>query len=103
MRRAGVTARGLDRYAGEHGDTVWVGTFHRAKGLEFKRVYMLGLDAPNWPPRVPGLEPAAQAEADGRAVRAAFVGLTRARDSLDVVTTRLPAERLMQAAWAFDR
>jgi superfamily I DNA/RNA helicase len=82
---------------------VWAGTFHRAKGLKFKRVYILGLDAPNWPPRVPGPEAAAQAEADARAVRAAFVGMTRARDSLDVVTTQQPAERLMQAAWAFDR
>jgi hypothetical protein len=103
LTRAGVTARGLDRYAGEHSDSVWVGTFHRAKGLEFKHVYVLGLEAANWPPRVPGLEPRAQSEADGRAVRAAFVGMTRARDSLDVVTTQEPAARLAEAAWAFDR
>ena len=99
LTRAGVTARGLDRYAGEHSDSVWVGTFHRAKGLEFKHVYVLGLEAANWPPRVPGLEPGAQSEADGRAVRAAFVGMTRARDSLDVVTTQEPAPRLAEAAW----
>jgi hypothetical protein len=103
LSRAAVTVRGLDRYAGEHSDSVWVGTFHRAKGLEFKRVYVLGLEAANWPPRVPGLESAAQSEADGRAVRAAFVAMTRARDSLDVVTTRERAPRLAEAAWAFDR
>ena len=64
---------------------------------------MLGLEAANWPPRVPGIEPGAQSEADGRAVRAAFVGMTRARDCLDVVTTQEPAPRLAEAAWAFDR
>jgi len=103
LGRAGVPARRLERYAGEHVDSVWAGTFHRAKGLEFKRVYIAGLDAGHWPPRVPGLEPAAQTQADARAMRAAFVGMTRARDSLDVITTRDPARRLADAAWAFDR
>ena len=103
LARARVPARRLDRYAGEHVDSVWVGTFHRAKGLEFKRVYLVGLNEGSWPPRVPGLEPAAQAEADARAARAAFVGMTRARDFLDVVTTEKPAPRLADAAWAFDR
>jgi superfamily I DNA/RNA helicase len=103
LARADVPARRLERYAGEHVDSVWVGTFHRAKGLEFKRVYIVGLEDDSWPPRVPGLEPAAQAEADARATRAAFVGMTRARDFLDVVTSERPAPRLADAAWAFDR
>jgi superfamily I DNA/RNA helicase len=82
---------------------VWVGTFHRSKRLEFKRVYIAGLDADSWPPRLPGLEARAQEDADGRATPAAFVAMTRARDQLDVVTAGQPAGRLADAAWAFDR
>ncbi len=103
LRRAGVPVRRLDRYAGEHVDAVWVGTFHRSKGLEFKRVYIAGLDAKSWPPRLPGLEPQAQLDADGRATRAAFVAMTRARDQLDLVTAGEPAPQVADAAWAFDR
>jgi len=103
LRRAGVPVRRLDRYAGEHVDAVWVGTFHRSKGLEFKRVYIAGLDAKSWPPRLPGLEPQAQLDADGRATRAAFVAMTRARDQLDLVTAGDPARQVADAAWAFDR
>jgi hypothetical protein len=103
LRRAGVPVRRLERYAGEHVDAVWVGTFHRSKGLEFKRVYIAGLDAGSWPPRLPGLEPQAQQDADGRATRAAFVAMTRARDQLDVITAGEPPRPLADSAWAFDR
>ena len=98
LRQAGVPVRRLERYAGEHADAVWVGTFHRSKGLEFKRVYIAGLDANSWPPRIPGLEPQAQQDADGRATRAAFVAMTRARDQLDIVTAGEPARQLDDAA-----
>lgn len=103
LSASGVAARRLERYAGEHGREVWCGTFHRAKGLEFKRVYILGLDEFSWPPKIAELEARAQQEANARAVRAAFVGMTRARDMLDVVTHEPPARRLRDAAWAFDR
>ena len=84
-------------------DAVWVGTFHRSEGLEFKRVYIAGLDAKSWPPPLPGLEPQAQQDADGRATRAAFVAMKRARDQLDLVTAGEPARQVADAAWAFDR
>jgi hypothetical protein len=100
---SGLPVRRLDQYAGEHGSAVWCGTFHRAKGLEFKRVYIAGLSEARWPPRVPGLDVAAQREADERSTRAAFVAMTRARDMLDVVVARPPAPRLADAAWAFER
>ena len=74
---AKVPVRRLDQYAGEHGEAVWCGTFHRGKGLEFKRVYVVGLDAASWPPRLPGLETEAQREADERAV----TGRVRGDDS----------------------
>jgi hypothetical protein len=58
--RHGVTARGLERDAGEHGGAIWCGTSHPAKGVEFKRVLILGPDARSWPPRIAGLKAQAQ-------------------------------------------
>lgn len=80
-----------------------VGTFHRAKGLEFKHVVVTGLSVSTWPPRCPGLDGVAQAEAEARDVRAAFVAMTRARDRLDVVVAGEPAAELIAAAWVFDQ
>jgi superfamily I DNA/RNA helicase len=85
LQAACVPNRELSRYEGVHEPFVRVGTFHRAKGLEFKHVVVTGLSAGAWPPRRPGLEELARAEARGRDVRAAFVAMTRARDRLDVV------------------
>jgi superfamily I DNA/RNA helicase len=82
---------------------VRVGTFHRAKGLEFKHVVVTGLNEETWPARRPGLDGAAVAEASARDVRAGFVAMTRARDRLDVVVGEQPAAQLAQAAWAFDQ
>jgi Cdc6-like AAA superfamily ATPase len=83
----------LENYEGEHAGTVWVGTFHRAKGLEFKHVYVVGLSDGRWPMLFRDLDDAGRAEERARQVRAAFVALTRARDTLDVVCGgRVPAE-----------
>jgi mRNA-degrading endonuclease RelE of RelBE toxin-antitoxin system len=103
LHAAGVPNRELSRYEGVHEPFVRVGTFHRAKGLEFKHVVVTGLSAASWPPRRPGLDDVAQAEARARDVRAAFVAMTRARDRLDVVVVSAPAAELEAAAWAFDR
>ena len=93
----------LTRYEGRHEPVVWVGTFHRAKGLEFKHVVVTGLNAATWPPRRQGLDPVAQEEARARDVRAAYVAMTRARDRLDVVVGGEPAEPLARAAMWFDQ
>jgi superfamily I DNA/RNA helicase len=103
LQAVGVPNRDLARYEGVHEPFVRVGTFHRAKGLEFKHVVVTGLSAATWPPRRPGLDEAAQGEARGRDVRAAFVAMTRARDRLDVVVSDAPAAELEAAAWAFNR
>jgi mRNA-degrading endonuclease RelE of RelBE toxin-antitoxin system len=103
LTEASVRNRELSRYEGVHEPFVRVGTFHRAKGLEFKHVVVTGLSAATWPPRRPGLDHVAQLEARGREVRAAFVAMTRARDRLDVVVAGEPASELSRAAWAFDR
>ena len=103
LGKAGVPNDDLADYVGVHKPVVWVGTFHRAKGLEFKHVVVTGLSRGAWPPRRPGLDPAARKEARARDMRAAFVAMTRARDRLDVVVDEEPPEELARAAWAFDQ
>lgn len=44
LDHAGIGTVGLDQYTGRAMPGVKVGTYHRAKGLEFKRVYLPGLD-----------------------------------------------------------
>lgn len=103
LQSAGVPSRELSRYEGVHEPFVRVGTFHRAKGLEFKHIVVTGLSAGTWPPKRPGLDEVARTEARARDVRAAFVAMTRARDRLDVVVAGKPAAELEAAAWAFNR
>lgn len=103
LRAVAVPASELDKYEGIHEPLVRVGTFHRAKGLEFKLVVVTGLSAATWPPKRPGLDPVAEAEARARDLRAAFVAMTRARDRLDVVVAGEPAPELARAASMFDR
>lgn len=102
LTSAGIAFQRLERYEGEHGDGLWLGTFHRAKGLEFKRVFLFGLDAASWPPQMPGLSDEAQRSLRARWLRAAFVAMTRARDRLEVVVPGEPAAELARASWAFD-
>jgi hypothetical protein len=103
LRAAGVPNDDLARFEGVYEPVVRVGTFHRAKGLEYKHVVVTGLGVDSWPRHWPGLDPAAREEARLRDVRAAFVAMTRARDRLDVVVAGEPAAELARAAWAFDQ
>ena len=50
LSAAGIPSRPLE-YEGEHADGVLVGTLNRAKGLEFKEVFIPGLAASEWPSR----------------------------------------------------
>jgi superfamily I DNA/RNA helicase len=91
LKKLGVPTAKLDDYTGQREQRVRVGTFHRSKGLEFKHVYVAGLAAGRWPMLYRALDAEGQAEERARQVRAAFVALTRARDTLDVVCGgRLP-------------
>lgn len=102
LATAGVAAEDLGKYAGEHRDVVWVGTFHKAKGLEFKHVVVTGLSAATWPVKRQGLDAEALDDARRRDTRAAFVALTRARDRLDVVYSGEMAAELKRARWWFE-
>jgi len=77
LRRAGVDALSLADYTGRACEAVKVGTYQRAKGLEFKDVV---LPVENRPSTATSLE-ALQEEVE-REHRALFVAMTRARDTL---------------------
>ncbi|MFT2017064.1 UvrD-helicase domain-containing protein [Streptomyces sp. 796.1] len=84
LEQAGIPVQLLDHYAGHAVDAVKLGTYRRAKGLEFKRVYLPRYDAV--PPSEAGAGGAGAVEtARERAeLRRSqlFVAMTRARDVL---------------------
>lgn len=102
LKGDGVPAQKLTDFRGTHGTGVNVGTFHRAKGLEFKRVYVGGLGAKRWPILWKASDPESREAERARQVRAAFVAMTRARDALDVVCVGALPEPLERARWAFE-
>jgi superfamily I DNA/RNA helicase len=105
LSAAGIEPRPLDRYAGEHTDGVLVGTFKRAKGLEFKEVFIPGLARAEWPSRwfvPPELAEDQRAERIALQRRTLFVGMTRARDRLVLLAGGEPADAVGQAAWSMD-
>jgi hypothetical protein len=81
LGRAGVPCIDLMNYDGRTTDQVKVGTFKRAKGLEFKFVFLPGLvDSP--PPCWAGESTESYRERAERERRELYVGMTRARDGL---------------------
>lgn len=77
----GFDAVNLADYDGQTANRLRVGTFKRAKGLEFKRVFMPGLrEEP--PQQWHGESDDAYTERVERRRREVFVGMTRARDQL---------------------
>jgi superfamily I DNA/RNA helicase len=81
LGRAGIPYVDLQDYDGTTSDHVKVGTFKRAKGLEFKYVLIPGLRAgetPMWP----GESEDSHRERAERERRELYVGMTRARDGL---------------------
>ena len=71
----------LTEYAGVPCDAVKVGTFHRAKGLEFARVFIPHRDRYPEPQRTGEPDDVYRERAE-RERRVLFVALTRARDGL---------------------
>jgi superfamily I DNA/RNA helicase len=105
LSAAGLEPYPLERYAGEHAEGVLVGTFKRAKGLEFKEVFIPGLARVEWPSRwfvPPDLPAELRAERVALQRRTLFVGMTRARDRLVLLSGGEPAEPVAQAAWSMD-
>jgi hypothetical protein len=82
LSRAGIPYVDLQDYDGNTSDRVKVGTFKRAKGLEFKFVLIPGLRADSVPPQWPGESEDSHRERAERERRELYVGMTRARDGL---------------------
>ncbi|MEU5687623.1 NERD nuclease [Streptomyces venezuelae] len=98
LTRAGITVCMLEQYDGRPVDGVKLGSYRRAKGLEFKRVYLprhdtaLGPAAPAAGPAAPRT-PETAAEHEELRRSQLFVAMTRARDVLwlgSVVTPPSP-------------
>jgi superfamily I DNA/RNA helicase len=105
LEDVGIPTQRLERYEGEHAEGVLVGTFNRAKGLEFKEVLVPGLAAAEWPSRFfvpPQLDEEQRRERMGLQLRTLFVGLSRARDRLVLLSGGEPCEPVQRAEWAME-
>jgi mRNA-degrading endonuclease RelE of RelBE toxin-antitoxin system len=105
LAAANIPTVKLERYEGEHADGVLIGTFNRSKGLEFKEVFLPGLAAAEWPSRwfvPPELKGDQRAERLSLQLRTLFVGMSRARDRLTLLSGGPPCGPVEQARWALD-
>jgi superfamily I DNA/RNA helicase len=88
----GLTTQKLDQYEGRPNAHVKVGTYQRAKGLEFKRVYLPRLDVAGLgEKRRQGEDDETYAERIALLRRQLFVAMTRARDALWLGWIREPS------------
>ena len=96
LRTAGLRCQSLNQFDGVPNDAVKVDTFHRAKGLEFKVVFLLGAAA--FPrPRSARQTDAEYAEQRAMQISQLFVAMTRARDRLFVLCKDRPSDVLAGA------
>ncbi len=91
LDRAGLGCVNLKDFDGTTSGDIKVGTLDRAKGLEFKVVFLLGVSHGAWPFTAKGASsPAERADAEALAASKLFVGMTRARDALYVLCSEKP-------------
>lgn len=101
LREAGLRCQSLSQFDGVPNDAVKVDTFHRAKGLEFKVVFLLGAAA--FPrPRGSRQTDAEYVEQRAMQVSQLFVAMTRARDRLFVLCKDRPSDVLAGALAHFE-
>ncbi|MFF7726674.1 UvrD-helicase domain-containing protein [Streptomyces sp. NPDC008001] len=82
LTRAGIPAITLEQYDGHPVPGVKLGSYHRAKGLEFKHVYLPGHDAPAVARAGNGTDDGVVRERRELHRSQLFVAMTRARDTL---------------------
>ncbi len=101
LRAAGLRCQSLNQFDGVPNDAVKVDTFHRAEGLEFKVVFLLGAAAF---PRPRGAKQTDAEYAERRAMQISqlFVAMTRARDRLFVLCKDRPSDVLSGALAHFE-
>lgn len=104
LEGAGLRVQSLESFDGVPNDRVKVGTFHRAKGLEFKAVFIPGLSDSSFPgQRRPGQSDSEYEEQRSRQLSQLFVAMTRARDRLVVLYDGKPAEAVAAAIDTFEQ
>lgn len=98
LKAANVSHVRLAAYAGRPTPGVKIGTYARAKGLEFKRVLLPGLDDGKFPWGDRG-------DADGMVLQGSmlYVAMSRARDRLDISYAGLPSYFLGSLDGLFDQ
>lgn len=99
----GFQAQNLERYEGLSNDAIKVGTYFRAKGLEFKAVFLPGLSSNNYPFQpLSGTSPAEAQETKDLTIGQLFVAMTRARDQLMLLFSGTPADVVADHLDAFE-
>ena len=103
LGREGVQAEPLAKFTGRANRLLKVGTFHRAKGLEFKVVFLLDISADAFPSPCQRWQTEAEYE-ERRALEMSqlFVAMTRARDSLFILCNDEPSDVLYEALDYFE-
>ena len=103
LGREGVQAESLAKFTGRANKLLKVGTFHRAKGLEFKVVFLLDISAGAFPgPRQRWQTEAEYEERRALEMSQLFVAMTRARDGLFILCNDEPGDVLYEALDYFD-
>lgn len=99
----GIHCQDLYDFNGRPNRKVKLGTFHLAKGLEFKVVFLLGLSASSFPsPRTRGQSQAEHAERTALQISGLYVAMTRARDALYILCDGEPSDVIFRALDGFE-
>ena len=96
LQTARLSCQGLDEQASGP-PSLRTGTFHRAKGLEFKVAFLLGLSEGRFPAPRKRWENADEfEERHALALSQLFVAMTRARDGLFLLCSKVPTDALIE-------
>ena len=98
LQAQGLPCQGLEQpVSGLAGDRVRTGTFHRAKGLEFKIAFLLDLSEGGFPTPRKRWESGDEYQ-EGHALQLSqlFVAMTRARDGLFLLCSKEPTDALIE-------